>query len=162
MLTTGKPALRVLTPLLVVGLLSASATGCALLEGPTPDTPKREAPAEPKTAPEFFPEGSAADNLPYFTETMRTYAAGEGPVLGAPLVDSLVAAGFNRDTMQVSFDESKTGLAADNIFVSARFGADCLIGQLVAADRSFVASVQPAVGPNQDICLIGNTRPLDW
>ncbi len=136
--------------------------GCVLLEGPTPATPEREAPAVPDVAPEFVPGGSASDNLPYFTEVLRAYAEGEAPVTGQPIVDAVAAAGFDKAVMQVSFDESMTGLDADNIFVSVRMGADCLIGQIVASDREFAVQVEPAVGPAQDICLIGKTRQIDW
>ena len=145
-----------------IALSSVVLTGCSLLEGPTPETPKREAPEPPPSAPELVPDGSAADNLPYFTEVLRAFSAGDQPVQGVPVVDAVVDAGFDKSLMQVSFDESKTGLAADSIFVSVRIGADCLIGQVVAEDRSFVAEAKPAVGPAQDICLIGNTRPIDW
>ncbi|EYT53789.1 hypothetical protein H490_0109475 [Leucobacter sp. UCD-THU] len=145
-----------------LALTAALLAGCSLLEGPTPETPERTEPAVPETAPEFFPEGSAADNLPYFTEVLRAFAAGEQPVQGAPVVDAVAAAGFDKTAMQVSFDESQTGLAADSIFVSVRIGADCLIGQVVAEDRGFAAEAKPALGPAQDICLIGSTRVIDW
>ena len=141
-----------------VGLLS----GCALLEGPTPQTPPREVAPAPEVAPEFFPEGSATDNLPYFTSVLRDYAAGEEPAMGVPLVNAVTASGFSKEAMQVSFDQSKTGLAADSIYVSVQIGAECLVGQLVAADRESVAVVAPAIGPEQNVCLIGNTRPIDW
>ncbi len=134
--------------------------GCAILEGPTPETPKRETQAPPETTPELVPGGSAAENLPYFTEVLRAFSAGTGAVQGAPIVQAVAEAGFDKTAMQVSFDASKTNLPADNIFVSVRIGTDCLIGQVVAADRSFVAQNEPAVGPNQDLCLIGETAPI--
>ena len=56
----------------------------------------------------------------------------------------------------------KTDLVADNIFVSVLIGQDCLIGQVVVADRSFVTEAAPAVGPDKSLCLIGTTRPIDW
>ncbi len=131
-----------------------------LIEGPTPETPKRETPASPEQAPEFVPGGTAEQNLPYFTEVLRTYSKGDAPVQGASIVQAVTEAGFDPAMMQVSFDRSKTGLVADNIFVSVRFGTDCLIGQMVTADRSFVAKNEPALGPNKDICLIGETAPI--
>lgn len=149
-------------PALVLGLAAALLSGCALLEGPTPETPEREVAVAPEVAPEFFPEGSAEQNLPYFTSVMSSYASGEQPVNGAPLVNAITESGFSREAMQVSFDNSETGLPADSIYVSVRIGLECLIGQLVAGDREAVAIVAPAVGPDQDICLIGNTRLIDW
>jgi len=153
---------RIAVALLAIGAVFPALSGCALIEGPTPATPKREQPAKPEVKPEFVPGGSAAENLPYFTEVLREYAAGEEPVQGEPVVNAVADAGFDKAGMQVSFDRTKTGLDADNIFVSVRIGGDCLIGQLVAADRSFVAQNEPAIGPNQDICLIGSTRTIDW
>ncbi|MBL3700124.1 DUF6993 domain-containing protein [Leucobacter luti] len=146
--------------IVAVAVIAPLLAGCSLLEGPTPETPKRATPAAPEVAPEFVPGGSAEENLPYFTEVLRTYTKGDGPVQGAPIVAAVVDAGFDPALMQVSFDQTKTNLAADNIFVSVRVDATCLIGQVVADDRSFVAVTEPAIGPNGDICLIGNTAPI--
>lgn len=143
-------------------------TGCA---APAPD-PVDPAPVETPTTspatpapapdPEFHPDGTAEENLPYFDEVLRAFAATAEPVEGRPVVDAVIAAGFDRDSMQVSFDRTQTNLVADSIFVSVRLGTECLIGQVVTADRSSVAVVEPAVGPDQSICLIGNTRPITW
>lgn len=148
--------------LLAIGVAIPLLAGCALIEGPTPDTPARETPAAPETPPELVPGGTADQNLPYFTEVLRSFSEGQQPVQGVPVVDALAEAGFDRSAMQVTFDQSMTGLEADSIFASVRIGADCLIGQIVTSDRSFVAQNEPAVGPNGDICLIGSTRPIDW
>ena len=151
------------SPIVAVAALALGAVllnGCALLEGPTPQTPERSETPRPEVAPEFVPDGSAADNLPYFTEVLRKFSKGTSPVQGAPVVQAVAEAGFDKSMMQVSFDESKTNLPADNIFVSVRIGADCLVGQVVAADRTFVAKNMPAVGPNKDICIIGKTAPI--
>lgn len=145
-----------------LALAAVTVSGCALLEGPTPDAPKREAPAVPEVAPELVPGGSAEDNLPYFTEVLRDYAAGEGTIKGEPVSRAVIDAGFDKNLMQVSFDRSETGLDADNIFVSVLLGEGCLIGQLVTNDRSFVAETGPAVGPDKNICLIGETAPITW
>lgn len=136
--------------------------GCALIEGPTPETPTRTEPPVPEVAPEFVPGGSAADNLPYFTEVLRAYTASEASITGVPVAQAVIDAGFDPAAIQFSFDQSKTGLAADNIFVSVLVGTDCLIGQLVTGDRTFVAANEPAVGPEINVCLIGNTRSVDW
>lgn len=116
-------------------------------------------PAEP---PKFYPDGTAEQNLPYFTQTLDDFAAGEDPVEGVPVVDAVAAAGFDKAAMQVSFDRTQTNLVADSIFVSVRIGTDCLLGQVVTSDRSVTAVTEPAVGPSEDICLIGKTRPIDW
>lgn len=111
---------------------------------------------------EFVPDGSAEENLPYFRKVLEDYATGDGAIRGEPVVDAVVEAGFDAAKMQVSFDRTETNLVADNIFVSVLVGEDCLVGQLTTGDRSAFAAVEPAVGPDQDVCLIGETRPIDW
>lgn len=135
---------------------------CSVLEGPTPQQPPRVEPAKPEVAPELVPGGTAADNKPYFTEVIRAYSAGTQPIEGRPIVDDLIAAGFDRAAMQVSADRSKTDLVADSIYVSVRWGDECLIGQFMTSDRSFTVDMPPAVGPDGSVCLIGSTRPIDW
>lgn len=160
---TSRNAYRRLTRVaLAAGTAAVLLSGCALLEGPTPDTPTRVTPAVPEAPPELIPGGTAEENLPYFTEVIRGYAAGEGAVNGEPIVNAVAESGFDRSAMQVSFDATKTGLEADNIFVSVRVDDACLIGQITAPDRDFATSVEPAVGPDRNICLIGETRVIDW
>lgn len=155
------PRLRRLTPITLLLVASSLVfVGCA--PAPPERTVSEENFQEPATAPELFPEGTAEQNLPYFQESLRLFSVGDAPVEGKPIVDQLAGAGFDKSTMQVSFDRSKTDLVADSIYVSARFGDQCLLGQVVVADRSFVAVAEPAVGPEKNICLIGATRPIDW
>lgn len=156
------PGRRLIRAALALALTAPLLAGCAILEGPTPETPKRTSQPAPEVAPEFVPGGSAEENLPYFTELIRGYAASESPITGQPVAQAVIDGGFDPTMIQFSFDETKTGLVADNIFVSVRVGAECLIGQLVTADRGFVTAVEPAVGPAGDICLIGTTRAVDW
>jgi hypothetical protein len=149
-----------LTALLVAATIGL--TGCVSAPEPIERPTKDENFQKPETAPKFFPDGTAAENLAYFHESLRQFGLGAEPVQGEPVVNTLAAAGFDKKKMQVSFDESKTNLVADNIFVSVVFGQDCLIGQIVVADRSFFAETAPAVGPDKNLCLIGATRPIDW
>ena len=149
-----------LTALLVAATVGLS--GCVAAPEPIERPSKEENFQKPEKPPELFPEGTAEDNLPYCHETLRQFGAGAEPVQGVPVVNALAAAGFDKTKMQVSFDESKTDLVADNIFASVLLGQDCLIGQVIVADRSFVTEVAPAVGPDKNLCLIGATRPIDW
>lgn len=142
--------------------VTATLTGCATAPEPIDRPTRDENFQEPEAPPEFFPEGTAGDNLPFFNESLRQFGLGTAAVQGVPVVDHLVAAGFDKTKMQVSFDESKTELVADNIFVSVLFGQECLVGQIVVADRSFVSEVAPALGPEKNLCLIGTTRAIDW
>lgn len=118
-----------------------------------------QAPPQP---PQFYPEGTAEQNLPYFTEVMRVFSVGGEPVEGVSVVNAVAGAGFDKAVMQVSHDRSKTDLVADHIMVSVLMGSDCLLGQVITADRTFFTAVERAVGPEQNICLIGNTRVIDW
>lgn len=149
--------------MLLVASVVLSVSGCAVLPEPeTPRASREENFKEPEQVPELVVGGSAIDNLPYFHETLRLFALGSEPTQGEPIVNVLVAAGFEKGAMQVSFDESQTGLVADSMFVSVRINDQCLLGQVVTSSRDFVAETGAAVGPNRDLCLIGNTRPIDW
>lgn len=165
-MTTSTTVKRIGRAALALGIALPLLAGCSavekVIEGPTPEIPKRETPKAPEIPPEFFPEGTAEQNLPYFTEVIRKYSAGENSITGQPIAQAVVDAGFDPTMMQFSFDQTKTNLTADNIFVSVRIGTDCLIGQLVTEDRSFVAKNEPALGPDKNICLIGITRTVDW
>lgn len=143
-------------------LLAVGLSSCALVEGPTPVTPTRTPPPVPDTPPALVPDGSAADNLPFFTEVVSEYAKGGQPIEGRPIVDALTAAGFDRGAMQVSFDRTKTNLVADSIYVSVRVEDECLLGQFVTESREIAVATAPTVGPDRNLCLIGNTRPIDW
>ena len=153
---------RTLASIAGAAILACVLGSCALLEGPTPTTPDRTRPEQPAEPAEFVPGGSAEENLPFFTRVLDEYAATEQPVEGQPIVDAVSGGGFDRDAMQVSFDRSKTNLVADSIYVSVRIGEECLIGQMVTENREVVTERARTVGPNADICLIGETRAIDW
>lgn len=137
--------------------------GCSLIEQFVPAPPPAPViPDPPAEMPVFHPEGSAEENLPFFTETLRAYARGDEPIEGRPIVDAMIEAGFEKQRMQLSFDRTKTGLVADNIFVSVRIGEECLIGQFLTGNREVTAELAPAVGPDREVCLIGETRAIDW
>lgn len=147
-------------------LLLGGLTSCVLLEGPTPTAPERTTSTTQTDTADgpavYVPDGTADDNLPYFQQTLAQYAASESPVQGQPIVDALAAAGFEKANMQVSFDQSRTNLVADNIFVSVRFGESCVIGQFVTESRELFTVVEDALSAEKNICLIGTTRPIDW
>ena len=148
-----------------VALLPLGLSACVIVEGPTPVTPTRTPPPVPdpdEPPPVLVPDGDAGDNLPFFAQVITDYAKGAQPIEGRPIVDAIAAAGFDRRAMQVSFDRTKTNLVADSIYVSVRIGEECLLGQLVTATREIAVTEAAAVGPDKSICLIGNTRPIDW
>lgn len=108
----------------------------------------------------YLPEGSAEENQAIFAQALGSLAG--GTINGVSVVDAVANVGFPKDAMQVSFDESKTGLTADSIYVSARIGADCLVGQVVTDGGDATAKVMPALGSEDAVCLLGATRPIDW
>lgn len=152
--------LKLAITLVGVASLALVATGCALLDGPTPERPERSEIIVPEEIAEFMPESSAESNLPIFLQTLEEVAQSDGALESQAVAQKFIEQGFSADLMQVSQDRTRTDLEVESMFVSARFDAECLVGQIVTADRSFVAEVLPSVGPNDDICLIGQTIPI--
>lgn len=146
---------------LVVLALSA----CAPTDDPpAPGVSESAAPTPGSTAPAppaLIPEGTAEDNLPVFTETAERVWASEERGSGRAYVDALIAAGFERDDMQVTQDRSTVGNPAESLQFSVRWGdEECLIGQVGPSTGTVVTAVMPQLAEGR--CLIGTTRPIDW
>lgn len=137
--------------------VALSLTACVPPPAPRPTVTKD--PAAPD--PVFVAGGSAEENLPFFAFTLEKVGANDD-ITGQYTVNTLAEAGFDKAAMQVSFDETKTNLKADNIFVSVLTGGQCLLGQVVTETGEVAATVEPPVGPADDLCLIGKTRAIDW
>lgn len=137
--------------------------GCAAPAQQDPGAATQEQmPEEPTERYEFLPDSSAEENFLYFNQTLRDFVLSDAPMEGQAVVDALSDAGFDKGSMQVSFDKTKTGLTVDHLYVSVRIGSECLIGQLILPEDTHAVAVQEAIGPNDDLCLIGNTRAIDW
>lgn len=147
---------------LVTALLALSA--CAPSPQPTasPSTtasplPGATIPAEPT----LVPDGTAADNLPVFTRIAEGIWATDQRGAGRAYIDALVAAGFDREAMQVTQDQTTVGNAAESLQFSVRWGEDeCLIGQVGPSTGQVVTAVMPQLAEGR--CLVGATRPIDW
>jgi hypothetical protein len=111
----------------------------------------------PPADPEFVPEGSAEDNLPYFDFVNSAFLSGGNPG-GRAIIDNLVAAGFAKEAMEVTADRTPLGSDVDSLQFSVRIGEECLIGQAGAA--GYAATVAPALATGS--CLVGKTRAIDW
>ncbi|KTS05343.1 hypothetical protein NS206_05410 [Microbacterium testaceum] len=162
-----RPSGRLLAPAALVALLALSGcTGASPEPAPAPATSApvdSSAPTSSPTAapaPTLEPNGSAADNLPYFSQIVAGVAGGPNPVSGRAYIDALVQGGFDKAAMQVTQDESTIGNPAESIEFSVRWGDQCLVGQVGPSIGAPVSTVLP--GLSSGGCLIGQTRPIDW
>lgn len=151
-------------------VLLAGLTGCtAVAPAPTPKptavaTPGASpaaTPTEAPAAPALVPDGTAAENLPYFAAIAQQVAASEHKAEGRAYIDALVAAGFDKGTMQVTQDQSTVGNAAEALQFSVLWKGECLVGQVGPEVQGAVARVLPAL-QGGTVCLVGLTRPIDW
>jgi len=122
-------------------------------ESPTP-TGTPTAPADPV----LRPGGSAIANQAYFMFVNSRFFATRGMSDGRSIVDNLVAAGFVKQDMELTPDQTSIGVAADSIIVSVRIKSSCLIGQFAAS--GYTDTLAPVLGTGG--CLVGTTRPIDW
>jgi hypothetical protein len=108
--------------------------------------------------PVLRPGGSAAANQQFFDATNQALQAAAGKSDGRTIVDNLVNAGFVKADMEVTYDSTALGIAADSIIVSVRIGQECLIGQF--APSYYRGDLLPVLGTGG--CLVGLQRPIDW
>ena len=152
----GRSRLAVLAIVVAVAL-----SGC--VQSPPTSTPKSAStsastPRPTRTAePAFIPDGSAADNKPYFDLTNQKLFDSTGSVSGRAIIDNLVNAGFDKAAMQVTPDKTTTKGSTDSILFSVRIGDSCLLGQY---GGGYSSTVEPALAGGG--CLIGKTRVIDW
>ncbi len=156
---TARVALTALASVLVVML-----AGCAPDEpiDPLEPTPTVSLAPSPETSapPALVPDGSATDNLPYFTAVVDGVWATDAREQGRAYIDALTAAGFDRAAMQVTNDRSTVDNAAESIQFSVRWGEECLVGQVGPATGDPFTTVVPVLPTGT--CLLGKTRPIDW
>jgi len=153
----------------VVGAVIALTVGfglaaCAPDESETAPTPTASAvpSVEPTAeAPAFHADGTADDNLPLFAAVTAQVWATDDRAAGRAYIDALVAAGFDKQTMQVTNDQTTVGNPAESIQFSVAWGdAECLVGQVgpSTGDPHTIVIDQLAEGR----CLVGTTRAIDW
>jgi len=140
-------------------LLGSVLVGC----GPTPTPSATPTPTKASStpsasptpeAPELIDGGTAKQNLPYFDYVNQAQIA-SGGVSGVAFVESLVAAGFAREDIEVTPDNTYVQ-AADSIMFAVRLGDTCLVGQYGSAiGYASTATGVLATGT----CLVGTPRP---
>lgn len=151
---------------LVMSLALASCTGePSGPAGPSPATTHEAVPTVSPTPtvtapPTLMPDGTAGDNLAYFDHVNRQVLVADPDAPGPAFIDALTEAGFDREAMEVTRDETSVGLDADSIQFSVRFNGECLIGQSGASSGGYHSMVAPLLGTGK--CLVGDTRPIDW
>ncbi|MFK3679234.1 DUF6993 domain-containing protein [Microbacterium sp. NPDC090218] len=158
----------VLLPARAAGVVAASAAAVLLFAGCAPDpgpsasptasvSPGPTAPVEPV----LVPDGTAEENLPVFTAVADGIWATDQRGSGRAYIDALIGAGFDRDAMQVTQDQSTVGNPAESLQFSVRWGDDaCLVGQVGPSTGQVVTAVMPQLAEGR--CLVGTTRPIDW
>lgn len=109
----------------------------------------------------LVPDGTAEDNLPVFTATAEGVWATDQRGAGRAYIDALIGAGFDRESMQVTQDQTTVGNPAESLQFSVRWGNDeCLVGQVGPSTGQVVTAVLPQLAEGR--CLVGTTRPIDW
>lgn len=150
-----------LSAVVAVSLLAGCA-GEQPVDPPSPgDTEQPVDPAEPTPSetptpePTFRPDGSALQNLAYFTRVLEL-AAEDGARRGAEFADALVEAGFDRSHMEATPERTAINLEADSIQIAVEFNGSCLIGQYGNVGLQTAAGPLLATG----LCLVGTERSL--
>jgi hypothetical protein len=148
----------------------ALVTSGALLVGCAPQAPapapspsatpaaRPSASAAPEPAPGLVPDGTALQNKAYFDSVNGALIAANNSATGRLIIDSLVAAGFDKANMQLTPDKTTINSAADSVLFSVRIGDSCLLGQRTGGE--YDSSVQKAL--QSGACLVGQTRPINW
>lgn len=109
----------------------------------------------------LVPDGTAEDNLPLFTAVTEEVWASDQRAQGRAYIDALVAAGFDKEAMQVTEDETTVGNAVESLQFSVRWGdTECLVGQVGPSTGDPVTMVMDQLAEGR--CLIGDTRAIDW
>jgi Domain of unknown function (DUF6993) len=140
--------------------VSASPAGSPSVRVTPSLSPSASSTPTPDPAPTLHPRGTAEDNLPLFTAVVDQVWASPDRVSGRAYVDALVAAGFDKSAMQVTRDQTTVGNPAESIQFSVRWGDQCLLGQVGPATGEAVTIVAPSL--DEGLCLVGETRPIDW
>lgn len=162
------PAVRSAQALLAAAAVALLLTSCTPGKEEPPSTTKPSASAAPSATattapegPELKPQGTAEDNLPIFTEITKQVWASDQRQSGRAYIDALVAAGFDREAMQVTEDQTTVGNPVESLQFSVRWGTDkCLVGQVGPSTGDPVTVVMDQLAEGR--CLVGSTRAIDW
>ena len=131
--------------------------GCAsTAETPAPQkssSPSASATPTPTKDPVFLANGSAQNNLKYFSWVIEKTLAVDPATDSFAVAQAVGAAGFDPATVQFTFSRTAAGLAADTSEVAVEFGGQCLIGQFGPVAPKVIARVLPVLATGG--CLLG-------
>lgn len=144
--------------------LSIALVGCTATPPAPTETSASAAPSASPTPtatpdPVFDPAQGATGNQVYFDFVNKRLIAANSAADGTAFVDSLVAAGFDKTRMEVTYDRTAVDLQADSITFSVRFDDACLVGQYGGV-TGYLSAVRPPLTTGR--CFVGTTRPIDW
>ena len=146
-------------------LIVAALAGCTQPAAPKPavsgsSSAAPSTSAAPSVAPPatFVPAGTAQQNEAFFDLTNNTLFAANSAANGQQIINSLVAGGFDKASMQVTPDKTAINGAVDSILFSVKIGESCLLGQ--HGINGYSSSIGAAL--KSGVCLIGKTRPINW
>lgn len=162
MVRRASPASRVTllgaAALVVVIALSACVSDAPDPVGTPSASPATATPSPTPTAdPEFVPGGTAGQNRPYLEFVIEQLLATTPQPASLAIVDTLVAAGFDRAAMEVTADTTRVGDPADSILFSVLIDGQCLLGQV--AQGTLQTELADVLGSGR--CLVGRTLSLD-
>ncbi len=120
-------------------------------------TPTATPTPTPTADPELVPGGTAGQNRPFVEFIIGRLLASNPQPASLEIIDTLVAGGFDRTTMQVSEDTTRVGSRADSILFSILIEGQCLLGQV--AGGAVATSLADVLGTGR--CLVGRTVSLD-
>ena len=109
--------------------------------------------SKPAQDPVLLPNGSAKDNLYYFTWVIEKTLAADPAADSFAVAQAVGAAGFDPATVQFTFSRTAAGLAADTSEVAVQFGGQCLIGQFGPVAPKVISRVLPVLATGG--CLLG-------
>ena len=128
----------------------ATRTAATATPAPTPT-------ATPTADPTLVEGGTAGQNRPYLEFVITRELLNTPQPSSLFLVDTLVAAGFDRVALQVTEDTTRVGDPADSILFSVLINEQCLLGQV--AQGAVTTELADVLGTGR--CLVGRTLSLD-
>ena len=143
-----------LAPALTLGIVGCSGTFDPDGQRPSPSSPATVASPSPESA-RYSASAGARDNLAAVRAALVPLHRDGAVPTSTEAVDALNGIGVPNDVMQVTSEQTPTGLDADQISISVEFRDACVIGNFLPDD--VVVEVQDKVN---GACLIGETQEI--